>query len=183
MNNEFDDFGNAIDNIEVDRKRNLFKINQLKIEHFHLNSGDIDAGMPISTSVELNCIYNFEKEKLEWIKTISHTYSSLNSSLEYTTDTYDQNIENPNQLIEKLEKYDLRDLKNNYFTEDNPDRFTHWELTYNHYFKIVGTYDQNVTEFEKISDILNFKEIISAENRKVQNKLREFEYIVDVENI
>ena len=103
--------------------------------------------------------------------------------MEYTTDTYDQNIENPNQLIEKLEKYDLRDLKNNYFTEDNPDRFTHWELTYNHYFKIVGTYDQNVAEFEKISDILNFKEIISAENRKVQNKLREFEYIVDVENI
>ena len=61
MNNEFDDFSNAIDNIQVDRKKNTFEINQLKIEHFHWNSGDIDVGMPITTSIELISNYNFEQ--------------------------------------------------------------------------------------------------------------------------
>ena len=35
MNNEFDDFSNAIDNIKVDRTRPDFKIKQLKLEHYH----------------------------------------------------------------------------------------------------------------------------------------------------
>lgn len=171
MNNEFDDFSNAIDNINVDRKKNTFEINQLKIEHFHWNSGDIDVGMPITTSVEMTCNYNFEKEKLEWKKIISHTYLSLENGKEYTTDTYDEEIDNPDELIEKIQNYDLRDLKNNYFTEENPERFSHWELTYNNYFKIVGTYDQEISKFKKISELLDFKKIIDEEVKKVQEKL------------
>lgn len=171
MNNEFDDFSNAIDNINVDRKKNTFEINQLKIEHCHWNSGDIDVGMPITTSVEMTCNYNFEKEKLEWKKIISHTYLSLENGKEYTTDTYDEEIDNPDELIEKIQNYDLRDLKNNYFTEENPERFSHWELTYNNYFKIVGTYDQEISKFKKISELLDFKKIIDEEVKKVQEKL------------
>ena len=34
MNNEFDDFSNAIDNIQVDRKKNTFEINQLLVSIF-----------------------------------------------------------------------------------------------------------------------------------------------------
>ncbi len=182
MNNEFDDFSNAIGNVNVERNKNTFKISQLKIEHFHWNSGDIDVGMPVTTSVELTCNYNFEKEKLEWKKTISHTYLSLDNDKEYTTDTNDEEIENPDELIKIIENYDLRELKNNYFTEENPERFTHWELTYNHYFKIVGTYDQNVFEFEKIRDILDFKKIIDIEIKRIQNKLGKTESIESIEN-
>lgn len=182
MNNEFDDFSNAIDNIKVDRKKSAFEISQLKIEHFHWNSGDIDVGMPITTSIELACNYNFKKEKLEWKKIVSHTYLSLKNYKDSTTDTYEEEIANPDGLIKKLENYDLRELKNNYFTEENPERFTHWELTYNHYFKIVGTYDQIVSEFEKISDILNFKKIIDDENKKIQNKLGKTESIESIKN-
>lgn len=183
MNNDFDDFSNAVDNIKVDRTRPAFEINQLKVEHFHWNSGDIDVGMPVTTSIELTCNYNFEKEKLEWKKTVSHTYLSLENDREQTTDTYDEEIENPNDLIKEIEKNDLRELKNNYFTEENPERFTHWELTYNNYFKIVGTYDQNIVEFEKIIDILNLKKVIDNEVKKVQDKLGNVENIEGIEKV
>ena len=74
MNDEFDNFRDVIDGMKVDRKRNAFKISQLKIEHFYWNLEDIDVGVPITTSIELTCKYNFEKDRLERKKTISHTY-------------------------------------------------------------------------------------------------------------
>lgn len=172
MNNNFDDFSNAINNIEVNREKNKFKLNQLKIEHYHWNSGDIDAGMPVSTSIELVCNYNFEKEKLEWKKIISHTYLDLNNYRKHVTATYEEDIANPDELIAEIEKYDLRELNNNYFTEQSPESFTHWEISYNYYFKIVGTYDQRINEFEAISNLLNFKKTISNEVRKIQEKVR-----------
>ena len=44
MNNEFDDFSHVIDDIKIARKKGKFKIKQLKIEHFHWNSDDIEIG-------------------------------------------------------------------------------------------------------------------------------------------
>ncbi len=175
MDNTFDDFDGAIDDINVERKKNKFELVQLKLEHYYFNSGDIDAGMPLSTSIELSCNYNFEKAKLEWTKIVSHTYLSLNNPHENVTDTYTEEVSNIEQLIREIEKYDLRDLKNNYFTEENPDSFTHWELTYNHYFKIVGTYDQEIEEFSKIGHLLEFRKIIEDETKKVQDKIRQSE--------
>lgn len=171
MNNEFDNFSNAIDNISVERKKTKFKLIQLKLEHYHWNSGDIDVGIPVSTSIELTCEYNFEKEKLEWKKNISHTYLSLDNYNENTTDIHTQKIDNPDILIKEIEKYDLRNLKNNYYTDEKPNRFTHWELTYNNCFKVVGTYDQVVEEVTKISDILDFRKIIKEETKKVQDRI------------
>lgn len=168
MNN---DFNNTINNIQAINEKNVFKINQLKLEHFYWNFDNIDIGAPITTSIELTCYYNYETEKLEWKKTISHTYLSLENCTKHTTDTYDEKIENPDELIKAIELYDLRDLKNNYFTEKEPENFSHWELTYNTYFKIVGTYDQIIIEFEKISRLLQFKEIIKQETQKIRKKL------------
>ena len=113
MDNTFDDFDGAIDDINVERKKNKFELVQLKLEHYYFNSGDIDAGMPLSTSIELSCNYNFEKAKLEWTKIVSHTYLSLNNPHENVTDTYTEEVSNIEQLIREIEKYDLRDLKNN----------------------------------------------------------------------
>ena len=59
----------------------------------------------------------------------------------------------------------------NYFTEENPERFTHWEITYNNRFKIVGTYDQEIEELINIKRILEFKKIIEEENKKIQNNI------------
>lgn len=171
MDNDYDDFSNVVDDIKVEREKNKFELIQLKLEHYHWNSGDIDVGMPVRTSVELTCEYNMEKEKLEWNKTIAHTYVSLDNYKETTTDSYTKKIDNPDTLIKALETFDLRNLKNNYFTDKNPNRFTHWELIYNNYFKIVGTYDQEIEEFTKISDILEFRKVIEEETKKVREKL------------
>lgn len=175
MNNEFDDFSNIIDDeIKIEREKKTFELTQLKLEHYHWNSGDIDVGMPVTTSLELKCEYNFESQKLDWKKTISHTYLSLEDYHNHTTSSYTEIIEDFN-IIKEIEKYDLRGLKNNYFTDENPDRFTHWELTYNNYFKISGTYDQEIEAYVKISELLGFKEIIETETKKIQEKLEQLQ--------
>ena len=158
MNTE-NDWKEAIKNIKVERERKEFKLAQLKLEHFYFNSGDIDDGMPVSTSIELVNKYNFEEKKEKWQKTISHTYINLGNESNEETNTYEEVLENE-EIIKELEKYDLRDLNNNYFTEEAPEKYSYWTLSYNYKFKIVGTYDQEIDEFKNIKNILGFEEII-----------------------
>lgn len=169
MNDNFEDILN--ENIKIERTNIPFKITQLKLTNYYWNSGDIEAGMPISTSIELNCKYIFETDSLEWNKKVSHTYLSLENCQEETTTSYTEKLINGNDIISKIEENDLRNLKNNYFTDENPERFTHWEITYNTYFKIVGTYDQELDVFKKISELLNFKKIMEEETKKINTKL------------
>ena len=131
---------------------------------------------------EYNEMVSYYEKQLEEKNRIIESLS-LENDKEQNTDNYDEQIENPDEIIKEIEKNDLRELKNNYFTEENPERFTHWELTYNNYFKIVGTYDQNVVEFDKISDILNFKNIIDEETKKVQDKLDNEKNVEEIENV
>lgn len=175
MNTEFDDFSDVIDAVSVERTKTKFQLDQLKLEHHYFNSGDIDVGMPTSTSIELTSDYNFEKGAVEWKKTISHTYLSLNNYHEDVTDSYTEELSDVKDLIRQIENFDLRELKNNYFTEENPEQFTHWELTYNHYFKIVGTYDQEIEEFSEISQLLELRKVMKEEMKKVQDKIEQFE--------
>lgn len=140
----------------------------------HFSSGELNKGMPLATSVELKNEYNFEKKEEYWVKVVSHTYVSLEESYKDSTDTYEEKIDG--NIIKELEIYDLRNLKNNYFTDKNPEQFTHWEIEYNYYFKIVGTYDQEPEEIKKISEILNFKQIIEEETNKIKKKLNSKQY-------
>ena len=167
-NNDFWD----IKKEEKEMERIAFKINQLKLEHFYFNSGDKDAGMPISTSVELSCEYNFERNNLGWKKSIVHNYVSLEDSMSISTDSHDEVLDNADEIISKIESCDLRYLNNNYFNEDTPERFTHWEITYNNHFKIVGTYDNEIDEFKELSEILDFKMIMDEEVKKIQDKMK-----------
>ncbi len=169
MNSEFDDFQNAIDNIEIKTKRDAFKINQLKLEHFHWFSGEIYPGKPVSTSIELTSAYDHIQNICHWQKTISRTYISLEDGKTYLTNKHSETLDNADDLIKKIEEYDLRDLKNNYFNEAEPECYTYWELTYNNHFKIVGTYDECIKEFDIISELLDFKNIIDEESKKVTN--------------
>lgn len=171
MNDNFENIIN--ENIKIERNNIPFKITQLKLTHYYWNSGDIDVGMPISTSIELTSKYNFETDTLEWNKIITHIYISLEDCYKTITDSYRVRLFNSNEIISRLEKNDLRNFNNNYFTDENPDRFTHWEITYNTYFKIVGTYDQELEVFKKFSELLNFKEIMETEIKKVDEKLNQ----------
>ncbi|MCX4366098.1 MAG: hypothetical protein OSJ70_10060 [Bacilli bacterium] len=157
------------EDIEVERKE--FKIKQIKLEHFYFNSGDIEAGMPISTSLELKCNYDFTSKSLLWKKTVVHNYISLEDGQNLSTDSYEEEIKNGNELIKKIEEYDLRELKNNYFSEEGLEKYTHWEITYNKHFKIVGTYDNEILEYTFLSELLNFREIRNLEIRKIQDRM------------
>lgn len=153
---------------------NEFELKQLKLTFHHFSSGELNKGMPLATSVELKNEYNFEKKEEYWVKVVSHTYVSLEESHKDSTDTYEEKIDG--NIIKELEIYDLRNLKNNYFTDKNPEQFTHCEIEYNYYFKIVGTYDQEPEEIKKISEILNFKQIIEEETNKIKKKLNSKQY-------
>ena len=159
------DWNEAIKDIKVEKEVTKFKLEQLKLEHFYIDDEDIDNNTPISTSIELTSKYNFETNKNEWKKKVSHTYIDLNS--DDNTNSYEEVLENE-ELIRQIEKYDLRNLKNNYFTEEAPERYTYWVLTYNNKFKIVGTYDQEIDEFINIRNLLNFKEIMNEELNKLK---------------
>lgn len=160
---ELDDWKDLDSNIEVKLDRKEFKITELKLEHYW--NYDIDEGMPIKTSVELTSKLNFETDKLDWKKIISHTYKDLENN--DVTDTYEELVDD--SIISEIEKYDLRDLNNNYYNDSTPESYTHWELTYNNYFKIVGTYDLEIEEVTRIKRLLDFKRII--EEVKDKNKL------------
>lgn len=169
------DFENAANNTKMERVRKPFKLTQLKLEIFHLNDGDLDFGMPISTSIDLNSNYNYETQLLEWEKTISHTYISSTDINEQKTNEYKEKDNNINSIIEKIEKLDLRNLCNNYYTEEAPNDFSHWEITYNNYFKIVGTMDQYVEEYNVINDLLDMNKIIRLEISKVKKQMVKME--------
>ena len=169
------DFKNVANNTKMELVRKPFKLTQLKLEIFHLNDGDLDFGMPISTSIDLNSNYNYETQTLEWEKTISHTYISFTDINEQETNEYKEKDNNINSIIEKIEKLDLRNLCNNYYTEEAPDNFRHWEITYNYYFKIVGTMDQHVKEYNIINGLLDMNKTIEFEISKVKNQIEKME--------
>lgn len=144
---------------QKDNPQKEFKIIQLKFEHFHFYDGDITVGMPISTSIELACNYSFEKGKLDWKKIIKHSFFSNEYPNKKSEIVYDE-VLNDEKLIAKLSNYDLRPLGNNYYTDIVPDNYSHWELSYNNYFKIAGTYDLMPLEVKEISKLLDFDDIM-----------------------
>ena len=155
--------------------RGRFVIDHLKLEHFYYNTGYIYDGFPISTSVEIYCESNSHAQDYEWLKKVTHTYVKNKTSFfkkgsGYETSSYTEKIENAEDLLHKIEEYDLRKLGNNYYTKGSHE---HWEVSYNSLFKIVGSYDQEVSEVEAISNLLDFKRIIEEEREKHSKFLKQ----------
>ena len=159
------DFLDVIKNTKVERKTTPFKINQLKIEHFYYNDGDLDIAMPISTSVEI------KKEDEVWKKIVIHNYLNPKNHREIINNSYKIVLDNYESIISSIEKIDLRDLNNNYFTEEFPEKNSYWELSYNKLFRIVGTQDQITKEYYEISELLDFDKIMKEELKKVEDNI------------
>lgn len=173
MNEQIDDFNEVIKGVVVEKRLLPFKLKQLKLERFHWNSKDVIDGMSLSSSIELISKYDIGTAKTTWNIIYSHTYVDWNSSEESVTDTSRKVIENPDNLIKELENIDLRQLKNNYFSEEEPYSNSYWELSYNDHFKIRGTYDQEIPEVRKIGELLGFANFYKDEITRVQKKARE----------
>lgn len=178
MNTQYEDYDNsAIRNVKVEEERKAFRLSQLKLEHFYFNSGEIDIDMPISTSIELKSNYDFEKQKPFWTKVVTHNYHALDGSGKLETSTWEDRIVNSEELIQKLEENDLRNLCNNYFTEDVPERFSRFEITYNYHFKIVGTYDKVIPQLKNLTDLLELQVTCDIENNKIQKNLAKLDEV------
>jgi len=161
------DFDN-LEEIPIEREK--FNLTKIKLTHYYFYPRDIDIGQPISTSIELVNEPDFINGKMVWKKKIVHIYHSLLNPIDEERNIEEIELENNLEIIDKLNNIDLRDLKNNYYIEISED-LAHWELEYNNYFKIVGTYNQLIDEVKEISEILNFEEVIKNELEKINIKL------------
>lgn len=159
------DFEEAMNNILVDKKEDELSLYQVKLTYYYWNNDDKSIGMPICTSIELKYDNN---DKL--IKEVKHLYYGLNDLVNPIIEEYKEEYNDEN-IFDKIKKYDLRKLNNNYFTDKEPERYERWEINYNDYFYIVGTFDQVISEYEEISNLLEFETIRNEIISKVNNKL------------
>lgn len=141
-------------------------LDQIKYECFFSTVDAPCSGMPINFSVDLRSKFDIKSRKRIWIKTILYSFISYQNINEKETRKREEKLENSTEIIKRLEEIDLRNLKNNYFTDFIPEKFSHWELTYNHYFKVVGTFDREVEEIKEVSKILDVKKIMDSELNK-----------------
>lgn len=155
---------NIINNIP---NREPFKLSQLKYTKHHWMSGEIVNGCPITTSIEI------KPEMLgnKWKVNIIHNYM-LEDNHEEKAINKQYDLPSQETILEILENNDLRDLKNNYFSDDKIQRYSHWELEYNYYFKISGTFDNEPDEVKKVVSVLNFENIINEALSKVDEEIK-----------
>lgn len=105
--------------------------------------------MSISTQY-LDEIKKLIVEKENTINNISHRESFKLSQLKYTKYHWmSGEIVNGCPITTSIEikpemlgNNDLRVLRNNYFSDDEIQWYSHWELEYNYYFKISGTFER-----------------------------------------
>lgn len=149
--------------------REVFKLSQLKYTKHHWISGEIVNGCPITTSIEI------KPEMLgnKWKVNIIHKYMIENdASVQEKIINKQYYLPYEEMILEILEKEDLRNLKNNYFSDDKIQSYSHWELEYNNYFKISGTFDREPKEVKKIVNILNCENIINEALAKVDEIIK-----------
>lgn len=139
-----------------------FRIFQLKYTMYHFNTGFKSKGTPITTSIEL--VNDMSENK--WKMNVIHKYVLENADGQASiTKQYD--LQDQEKTLQMLESNDLRNLKNNYFSDNQLERYSHWELEYNNYFKISGTFDKEPEEVKNIVDILGFNDIIDEVLKRV----------------
>ena len=129
----------------------IYKIKYTK----HVASGDIAEGVTISTATEV------QKTMDGYVLTTYKTYYTKNddpNEFEFKRATSKESItideKEGSKFFKDLNKLNFENLKNNYFTDKGPQRYSSWIVEYNDYFKIVGTFDQEIEEVKKLKELL-----------------------------
>ena len=168
--------------MELINNNTNFKLTNLKFTKYHFMSGEVYNGCPIKTSIEIKFDnYNLSTNKEITTKCIEHTYM-LEHNFEKQTNFQQYELENSENIIKSLEQIDFKNLKNNYFSNDSFHRHSHWELEYNNYFKIVGTFDNEIDEIKKIKRILDFEQIERQELEKVEEKIKNTKFSISIKD-
>lgn len=168
--------------MELINNNTNFKLTNLKFTKYHFMSGEVYNGCPIKTSIEIKFDnYNLSTNKEITTKCIEHTYM-LEHNFEKQTNFQQYELENSENIIKSLEQIDFKNLKNNYFSNDSFHRHSHWELEYNNYFKIVGTFDNEIDEIKEIKRILDFEQIERQELEKVEEKIKNTKFSISIKD-
>jgi len=168
--------------MELINNNTNFKLTNLKFTKYHFMSGEVYNGCPIKTSIEIKFDnYNLSTNKEITTKCIVHTYM-LEHNFEKQTNFHQYELENSENIIKSLEQIDFKNLKNNYFSNDSFHRHSHWELEYNDYFKIVGTFDNEIDEIKEIKRILDFEQIERQELEKVEEKIKNTKFSISIKD-
>lgn len=125
------------------------KIEKLSKEENNQPIFSAETRLSISTQY-LDEIKKLIVEKENTINNISHRESFKLSQLKYTKYHWmSGEIVNGCPITTSIEikpemlgNNDLRVLRNNYFSDDEIQWYSHWELEYNYYFKISGTFER-----------------------------------------
>ena len=125
------------------------KIEKLSKEENNQPIFSAETRLSISTQY-LDKIKKLIVEKENTINNISHRESFKLSQLKYTKYHWmSGEIVNGCPITTSIEikpemlgNNDLRVLRNNYFSDDEIQWYSHWELEYNYYFKISGTFER-----------------------------------------
>ena len=129
--------------VEVEKTREKFELIQIKISNYYEFDNDFISGSIVSNSIEI--INN------KMIISIDYIDDSLNR----LTDIIEKEIST--DILHHLEKIDLRDIKNNYIYEDTGN---YWSIEYNNIFKICGDFVNTIDEYNKVIEIIDYKNII-----------------------
>ena len=153
---------------EEDRKKrenmSLVPITNIKLSKHYSNPGLLYSGFISLISVSIEKGYSSIKRIIE--------YTFIEKGGTHKTNTFTKTLEN-DDILKEIGTYKLYELKNNYYTDGIPFRYSYWELNYNSKFKIAGTKDQKPIEVSKIEKLLNFSEIIDVITKKVKEDTKE----------
>ena len=136
--------------LDIKRVRDKFELRQIKISNIYDSDKDYICGSIVSNSIEI--INN------RMIITITYIDNDLNK----TTDTIEKEISV--DIINQLEEIDLRDINNNYVYSDDGN---YWYIEYNNMFKICGDFVNTIDEYNKIIEIIDYKNIINNRMKEI----------------
>lgn len=134
-------------------KNNNYKITDLSFTHYY-DDNEL-GGSSCFTELRIISDYDYIERKFNFKGKIIHSYRDYED--EFDIKTIEKNIDISNDLVEKINKLNLEDLKNNYY---NPElKKEYWVINYNKLFYIVGTYDLLVDEIKELLELINYKKI------------------------
>ena len=134
-------------------KNNNYKITDISFTHYY-DDNEL-GGSSCFTELRIISDYDYIERKFSFKGKIIHSYRDYED--EFDIKTIEKNIDISNELVEKINKLNLEDLKNNYY---NPElKKEYWVINYNKLFYIVGTYDLLVDEINELLELINYKSI------------------------
>lgn len=141
---------------------NNIMIKSLSLTFYYFNPHDREPGDNVYTIVSV------KSNDHNRVETVKHFYRDFNDANKICVNERETSVEN--DVFKKIEALELNKLSNNYFTDSEPYNLSYWIIEYNDMFKICGTFNNQITKYTMIKDILKFDEICKEECLKVNTQ-------------